>query len=38
MEGCANLYDYIEIIESIYENAYSYECNNHLYFEILNVE
>ena len=37
-EGCDNSYDYIEIIETIYENAYSYECRNHLCFEILNVE
>jgi hypothetical protein len=37
-EGCDNSYDYIEIIESIYDNAYSYKCNKHLCFEILNVE
>jgi hypothetical protein len=37
-EGCDNTYDYIEIIESIYENAYSYECKKHLCFEILDVE
>jgi hypothetical protein len=36
-EGCDNLYDYIKIIESIYENAYSHECNKHLSFEILNT-
>jgi hypothetical protein len=37
-EGCDNSYDYIKIIESIYENAYSYECSKHLCFEILYVE
>ena len=37
-EGCDNSYDYIEIIESIYENAYSYECTKYLCFEILDVE
>ena len=37
-EGCDNSYDYIEIIESIYENAHSFECRKHLSFEILNVE
>ena len=29
-EGCDNSYDYIEIIESIYENGYSYENRKHL--------
>jgi hypothetical protein len=37
-EGCDNSYDYLEILDSIYENAYSYECSKHLSFEILNVE
>ena len=37
-EGCDNSYDYIEIIESIYDNAYSYKNNKHLCFEILNIE
>jgi hypothetical protein len=37
-DGCDNSDDYIEIIESIYDNAYSYERNKHLSFEILNVE
>ena len=37
-EGCDISYDYIEIIEGIYTNAYSYECNKHLCFEILNLE
>ena len=37
-EGCDNSYDYIEIIETIYENAYSYEGRRYLSFEILDVE
>jgi hypothetical protein len=37
-EGCDISYDYIEIIESIHTNAYSYEYKKHLCFEILNVE
>lgn len=37
-EGCDNSYDYIKIIESIYENAYTYECKQHICFEILFVE
>jgi hypothetical protein len=37
-EGCDNSYDYFKIIESIYENAYSYNCSKHLWFEVLNVE
>jgi len=37
-EGCDNSYDYIEIIESIYDNAYSFQCNKYLCFEILYME
>jgi hypothetical protein len=37
-EGCDNSYDYIKIIESIYDNTESYECRKYLSFEILNVE
>jgi hypothetical protein len=37
-EGYDNSYDYIEIIQTIFENAYSYKCKKHLSFEILNIE
>ena len=36
-EGCDRSYDYIEIIESIYDGAYSYDHRITLWFEILNV-
>jgi len=34
-EGCDNSYDYMEILENIYENAYSYEGRRHLSFVII---
>jgi hypothetical protein len=37
-EGYDNSNDYIEIIESIYDNAYVYEQRAHISFEIINVE
>jgi len=36
IEGCDISYD-IKTIESIYENAYSYNCNKHLRFKILGL-
>jgi len=36
-EGCENSYDYIEIIESIYENAFSYNGEKYLEFVVLQV-
>lgn len=36
-EGCDQTYDYIEIIESIDDNSYSYEGKMYLSFEILNI-
>ena len=37
-EGCDNSYDYVKIIESIYDNTQSYECHDYLSFDILNME
>jgi hypothetical protein len=37
-EGCDNSYDYVKIIESIYDNTQSYECRDYLSFDILNME
>jgi|688.fasta_scaffold710745_2 hypothetical protein len=37
-EGYDNSYDYIEIIESIYDNAEVYKQRAHISFEIINVE
>ena len=37
-EGSDDSYDYIKIIENIYENAYSFEGKYHLSFEILNID
>lgn len=34
-EGCDNEYDYIKIIESIYDNAEVYEQIAHISFEII---
>ena len=36
-EGCDSSYDYIEIVDSIYDGAYSYDHRITLWFEILNV-
>ena len=37
-EGCDNSYDYVKIIESIYDNTHSFECRDYLSFEIRNME
>ena len=37
-EGCDNEYDYIKIIESIYDNNYVFKRRGHISFEIINVE
>ena len=37
-EGCDNSYDYVEIIESIYDNTETYEYREYLSFEIYNIE
>ena len=36
-EGCDQTYDYIEIIESIEDNSFSYKGQSYLSFEILNI-
>jgi hypothetical protein len=36
-EGCNNEYDYIKIIEDIYDNAEVYENEAHISFEIINI-
>ena len=37
-EGCDISNDYVEIIESIYDNTESYDYREYLSFEILNIE
>ena len=34
-EGCDNEYDYIKIIERIYENAYVFKQRAHISFELI---
>ena len=37
-EGCDISNDYVEIIESIYDNTETYEYREYLRFEIYNIE
>ena len=37
-EGCDNSYDYIKIIERIYDNAHVFNRRGHISFEIINME